>query len=155
MKIQTTASLEQLGVRSPDDLARPFRDIREEFDAQVEAVRNEAGWMALRDAWLGRKSGVLAAVTANWLRPAAPELKSAVGAAFNGLRTHVEGALEKRHQEILAAADAAAQSTRHFRSFFAGRVAPCGHASPDSANICRGRADFSFSRLSSCRRTGD
>ncbi len=130
MKIQTTASLEQLGVRSADDLARPFRDIREEFDAQVEAVRNEASWVALRDAWLGRKSGVLAAVTANWLRPAAPELKSAVGAAFNGLRTHVEGALEKRHQEILAAADAAAQTRDTLDLSLPGVLRPVGTRHP-------------------------
>jgi phenylalanyl-tRNA synthetase alpha chain len=71
-------------------------------------VTDEASWKAFRDAWLGRKSGVLTRVTDNWLKPASPELKRAVGAALNELRAHVEAVVEERHAAIEAAAEQAA-----------------------------------------------
>ena len=65
-----------------------------------------------RDAWLGRKSGVLAQITDNWLKPAPPDLKRAVGAGLNELRAHVESQIESRRQAIESGADQSALVAR-------------------------------------------
>jgi phenylalanyl-tRNA synthetase alpha chain len=58
-------------------------------------VTDESAWKTLRDAWLGRKSGVLSLIGDNWLKPASPELKRIVGQELNKLRPHVEGVLKR------------------------------------------------------------
>ena len=68
-------------------------------------VSDEGSWKLFRDAWLGRKSGVLALITDNWLKPASAELKRVVGAALNELRGHVEAKIEERRVAIEAGAE--------------------------------------------------
>jgi phenylalanyl-tRNA synthetase alpha chain len=98
-------TLAQLGVTTPEEVARLFEEMRHPFDEQVAAKpRDAAAFAALHNAWLGRKAGVLSLITANWLKPSPPELKRAVGAALNELRGHVEVVLDEFH-----AASAAAQ----------------------------------------------
>jgi phenylalanyl-tRNA synthetase alpha chain len=126
MKAQTAQSLDQLGVRFPEDLARLFSELRAEFDGQAGVMRDEASWTALRDAWLGRKAGMLAAITANWLKPAPVELKSAVGVAFNALRTHVDTVLAERHRAIQAAAEQTALAREHLDLSLPGVMRPVG-----------------------------
>ena len=105
--------LAELGVGDAAGLAPLFADVRARFDADAAAVADEPTWKAFRDAWLGRKQGVLALITDNWLKPAAPELKRAVGAALNELRAHVETkidglrlAIESGAENATAARDA-------------------------------------------------
>ena len=103
--------LEQLGASTPEDVVRLFEEVRKRFDAELPGKnRDEAGYEALRNAWLGRKSGVLSAITDSWLKPAKPELKPAVGQQLNALRGHVEAALEQFKRETEATADAAAET---------------------------------------------
>jgi phenylalanyl-tRNA synthetase alpha chain len=99
--------LAQLGVTQPEQVAPLFADLRAEFDRAAAGVRDDAAWKAFRDAWLGRKSGVLTQITDNWLKPASPELKRAVGQALNELRAHVEAVVEKRRAAVEAAAERA------------------------------------------------
>jgi phenylalanyl-tRNA synthetase alpha chain len=103
-QIETTVSkkLVELGVSSAENLAPLFAEVRARFDAEASAAGDEASWKVFRDAWLGRKSGVLALITDNWLKPASPELKRAVGAALNELRGRVEGKIEERRAAIEA-----------------------------------------------------
>ena len=42
----------------------------EALDRATGSARDETSWKSLRDAWLGRKSGVLNRVTEQWLKPA-------------------------------------------------------------------------------------
>jgi hypothetical protein len=101
----TTRTLAQLAAAA-GEVPRLFAELRAEFDRAAAGVSDEAAWKAFRDAWLGRKSGVLTRVTDNWLKPAAPELKRAVGAALNELRAHVESVVASRRDAVEHAAEA-------------------------------------------------
>jgi phenylalanyl-tRNA synthetase alpha chain len=103
----TAKKLTDLGATQPEQVAPLFAQVRSRFDADSAQVRDEPSWKIFRDTWLGRKSGVLTQVTDNWLKPAAPALKPAVGAALNQLRAHVESKIE----ELRLAAEAAAESS--------------------------------------------
>ena len=68
-------TLAELGVHSAEQVRSLFGGLREQFDAEALKASDENLWKAVRDAWLGRKSGVLTLVTDNWLKPATSELK--------------------------------------------------------------------------------
>jgi phenylalanyl-tRNA synthetase alpha chain len=101
-------TLTQLGITRADQVAPLFDDLRAEFDRAAQGVLDEASWKAFRDTWLGRKSGVLTHITDNWLKPASPELKRAVGQALNELRAHVEATIQASRARVDAAAERAA-----------------------------------------------
>jgi phenylalanyl-tRNA synthetase alpha chain len=103
-------SLATLGVKSAEQLTALFAEARTRFDAAAGAVHDEAAWKQLRDAWLGRKSGVLTLITDNWLKPATPELKRVVGVGLNELRAHVDAKIEERRAAIEAGAEEAASA---------------------------------------------
>jgi phenylalanyl-tRNA synthetase alpha chain len=105
---KSSQTLAALGATQPDHLGLLFAEIRAHFDADATAAHDEAAWKQFRDAWLGRKSGVLTQITDNWLKPAAPELKRVVGLELNKLRAHVESEIEVRRVAIEAGADDAA-----------------------------------------------
>jgi phenylalanyl-tRNA synthetase alpha chain len=97
-------TLEQLGADTPERVAALFAKVRAEFDQASAAVSEEASWHTLRDGWLGRKAGVLALVTDNWLKLSGPALKPAVGRGLNELRGHVESTIEERRKQMEAQA---------------------------------------------------
>jgi len=92
--------LADLGVAATEQVEARFALVRANFDGQFKTVRDESEWKLFRDAWLGRKSGVFTLITDNWLRPATPELKRAVGAGLNELRAYVETQIEVRRAAI-------------------------------------------------------
>src|SRR6201993_1487018 len=106
----TKRTLAQLGVNSPEKIPAIFAELRAEFDRELSAATDEANWKSVRDAWLGRKSGMISQVTDNWLKPAAPDLKRAVGQELNQIKAHVESALAERQGAIEASAETAAQA---------------------------------------------
>ncbi len=106
----TAQTLAGLGITEPGRVAPLFAELRAEFDLAAAGVADEAAWKSFRDAWLGRKSGVLTRVTDNWLKPAAPEMKRAVGAALNELRAHVEVGVEARRSAVESAAEQSARA---------------------------------------------
>jgi len=59
-------------------------------EAEADAVETEAESKALRDRWLGRKSGILTRINEEWLRAAPKEAKKNVGARVNELRFQIE-----------------------------------------------------------------
>jgi phenylalanyl-tRNA synthetase alpha chain len=93
-------TLAALGVTQPHQVAPLFAEIRARFDAKITQDFIEILWKEFRDEWLGRKSGILAQITDNWLKPATPELKRAVGAGLNELRSHVEAKIEERRAAV-------------------------------------------------------
>jgi len=106
----TKQTLAQLGVNSPEKIAAMFAELCAEFVRELSGATSEANWKFVRDAWLGRKSGVLSLVTDNWLKQAAPELKRAVGAELNQIKSHIEAALAERQAAIEASAESAGEA---------------------------------------------
>jgi phenylalanyl-tRNA synthetase alpha chain len=118
--------LANLGVTQPDQIPSLFAEVRARFDTESSAVHDESTWKQFRDAWLGRKSGVLTLITDNWLKPSSPELKRAVGAALNELRAHVESQIESRRAAIESGADDAALSRERVDLSLPGVGRPIG-----------------------------
>src|ERR1700730_7799769 len=108
----TAKKLADLGVIEPDQLAPLFAQVRSRFDSESTRVHSEESWKLFRDAWLGRKSGVLTQITDNWLKPAGPALKPAVGAALNQLRAHLERKIDALQSIIDSGGGEEAASTR-------------------------------------------
>jgi phenylalanyl-tRNA synthetase alpha chain len=111
---KTGKTLAELGVSRPEEISSLFAEIRTQFDAKASEDFIEIVWKEWRDLWLGRKSGLLSRITDNWLKPAAPELKRAVGASLNDLRAHVETKIEERRAAIEAGAESAAMTRERF-----------------------------------------
>jgi len=122
----TAKTLAALGVTQAEKLFPLFAEIRSRFDLEVAAIHDESAWKTFRDAWLGRKSGVLALITDNWLKPATPDLKRAVGAGLNELRAHVESQIESRRQAIESGADQSALAHEHVDLSLPGVARPIG-----------------------------
>ena len=123
---KSAQTLAALGVRQPDQLAPLFAEIRARFDADIAAAHDERAWKQFRDAWLGRKSGVLTQITDNWLKPATPELKRFVGQELNKLRAHVEAQIEARRAAIEAGADQPALARERVDLSLPGVTRPIG-----------------------------
>jgi phenylalanyl-tRNA synthetase alpha chain len=118
--------LAALGVTQAEQITARFAGLRAHFDGQFQTVHAESEWKLFRDRWLGRKSGVLALVTDNWLRPSTPELKRAVGAALNDLRSYVESQIESRRLAIESGADQSALAHEHVDLSLPGVTRPIG-----------------------------
>jgi len=122
----TDKTLAALGVTQPDQVAALFAEIRSRFDHESASIHDEPSWKTFRDAWLGRKSGVLALITDNWLKPAPPGLKRAVGAGLNELRAHVESQIESRRLAIESGSDQSALTREHVDLSLPGVHRPIG-----------------------------
>src|SRR6202043_1118097 len=122
----TAKKLADLGVTEPDQIAPLFAQVRVRFDDESTRVHDEESWKLFRDAWLGRKSGVLTQITDNWLKPAGPALKPAVGAALNQLRAHVEPKIDALHSSIDSGGDASASPRDGADLSLPGVIRPVG-----------------------------
>src|ERR1700722_18732044 len=122
----TAKKLADLGVTGADQLAPLFAQVHSRFDDESTRVHDEESWKVFRDAWLGRKSGVLTQITDNWLKPAGPALKPAVGAALNQLRAHVEPKIEALHASLDSRGDAATSPRDRVDFSFPGIIRPVG-----------------------------
>jgi phenylalanyl-tRNA synthetase alpha chain len=107
---KTALPLVHLGTTRPEELVLLFADLRGRFDKECACACDEPSWKQFRDAWLGRKSGVLTQITDNWLKPATHELKRVVGQELNQLRAHVESKIEERRKAIETDADETASA---------------------------------------------
>ena len=123
---KTSRTLADLGATQPAQVAPLFAEIRTRFDTDSANVHDESAWKNFRDAWLGRKSGVLTQITDNWLKPATPELKRAVGASLNELRAHVESQIESRRVAIESGAEDAAIARERVDLSLPGVIRPIG-----------------------------
>ena len=119
-------TLAELGVTQPALVAAPFAEVRKRFDEQISHPFDQQAWETFKLRWLGRKSGVLTQITDNWLKPAAPEMKRAVGAALNELRAHVESKIEERRVAIESGAEESALAKERVDLSLPGVVRPTG-----------------------------
>ncbi len=119
-------TLAELNLSDGGQVSARFAELRAAFDCEAAAANDEAAWKAFRDAWLGRKSGALTLITDNWLKPAPPELKRAVGQALNELRAHVEMVVAERHAAIEAAAEQAVLARERVDLSLPGALRPVG-----------------------------
>lgn len=104
----TRQTLAALAVSTSQELSARFDTIRADFDRESASAADETAWKALRDAWLGRKSGALNRITENWLKPAPSQLRPLVGQHLNDLRKHIEQHLEELQRSLASASEAAA-----------------------------------------------
>jgi phenylalanyl-tRNA synthetase alpha chain len=123
---KTGLSLVHLGITRPEELAPLFAGLRGRFDEECACACDESSWKQFRDAWLGRKSGVLTQITDNWLKPATQELKRVVGQELNQLRAHVESKIEERRKAIEAGAGEAASARERIDLSLPGVLRPLG-----------------------------
>ena len=123
---KTALPLVHLGITRPEELTALFADLRGRFDTDCACAQDESSWKQFRDAWLGRKSGVLTQITDNWLKPATLELKRAVGAALNELRAHVESQIEARRVAIESGAEESALARERVDLSLPGVIRPIG-----------------------------
>jgi phenylalanyl-tRNA synthetase alpha chain len=128
--ISTGKVLPPLDAATPEQVAARFGELRALFDREAENTADENGWKSLRDAWLGRKSGLLTQVTDTWLKPSKPELKRAVGQALNELKAYVEAALESRRAAIEAASEQTALAREREDLSLPGVTRPLGSRHP-------------------------
>jgi phenylalanyl-tRNA synthetase alpha chain len=128
--ISTGKILPPLDARTPEQVAGHFGELRKQFDQDVAGAADESGWKSLRDAWVGRKSGVLTQITDTWLKPAKPELKRSVGQALNELKAHIEAALEARRSSIEASAEQTALAREREDLSLPGVIRPLGSRHP-------------------------
>jgi phenylalanyl-tRNA synthetase alpha chain len=100
----TEKTLAELGLTDAERVTRQFALVRDQFDKELLGkAQDEANYTSMKNAWLGRKSGVLTSITENWLKPASSDLKPVVGQSLNELKQHIEANLES----FRAAAEAA------------------------------------------------
>src|ERR1700731_1091893 len=125
-KNKTSLPLVHLGITRPEELALLFANLRGRLDEECACACDESSWKQFRDAWLGRKSGVLTQITDNWLKPASQELKRVVGQELNQLRAHVESKIEERRQAIDAGADQVASVRERVDLSLPGVIRPVG-----------------------------
>jgi len=123
---KTGLPLVHLGITRPEELALLFADLRVRFDEECACACDESSWKQFRDAWLGRKSGVLTQITDNWLKPATQELKRVVGQELNQLRAHIESKIEERRKSIEAGADEVASTRERVDLSLPGVIRPIG-----------------------------
>jgi phenylalanyl-tRNA synthetase alpha chain len=118
--------LSALGITQAEQIPARFAALRAYFEGHFQTIHHESDWRIFRDAWLGRKSGVLAQITDSWLKPASPDLKRAVGAGLNELRAHVESQIESRRVAIESGADQSALAHEHVDLSLPGVTRPIG-----------------------------
>jgi len=123
---KTAKPLVHLGITRPEELSALFAGLRGRFDADCACAHDESSWKQFRDAWLGRKSGVLTQITDNWLKPATPELKRAVGAALNELRAYVEAQVAARRAAVESGAEESALARERSDLSLPGVIRPVG-----------------------------
>ncbi|HEY2462233.1 MAG TPA: phenylalanine--tRNA ligase subunit alpha [Candidatus Acidoferrum sp.] len=124
--LATEKTLAALNISDATSLSAEFAKLRARFDSEHSAVSGESSWKQFRDAWLGRKSGVLTQITDNWLKPAPPELKRVVGAALNELRAHVEAKIEAARLSVEAGAASSASAREQIDLSLPGVSRPIG-----------------------------
>jgi len=91
----TEKTLAALGIDGPIAIVKLFDEVKARFEKEAASKTiDEANLNLLKNAWLGRKSGVLTLVSENWLKSSPPALKPIVGQELNKLKQHIEGALE-------------------------------------------------------------
>ncbi len=119
-------SLDDLRVGNAAQVGSQFQKLQETFDREIRGCTSPAHWNDTRTVWLGRRSGALTHVSNYWLKRAPAELKCAVGAEFNKLKTYVESQLEARRAALEEAAEETANARERVDLSLPGVARPIG-----------------------------
>jgi phenylalanyl-tRNA synthetase alpha chain len=127
----TEKTLDALGVSDPVGVEKLFHDVREQFDRQTDAKSpTEPNYVGLKNAWLGRRAGIVNAIAENWLKPSPTNLKPLVGHALNGLRQHIELRLETMRRNTAASEEESALARERVDLSLPGVMRPVGSRHP-------------------------
>lgn len=96
----------------------------------TQAVVSDGQLRALRDAWLGRKDGVLARLKQTWLAAAPRDRKREFGQAYNQLSSAAEAAVAEAAARIEAGAAELRLAAERADISLPARVSPVGPAHP-------------------------
>ena len=116
-----------------------FARLRDEFAAALALATTEREVQALRDRFVGRKSGALTALWGEIAR-AAPDQKRELGRLANELKTAIEARIAERQAELAASR----QPVGAVDVTLPGRAIWPGHRHP--LNVLRDRIEAIFSR---------
>jgi phenylalanyl-tRNA synthetase alpha chain len=105
------------------------RALRAEFEAAVAAAADAPGLQALRDRFLGRKSGALSALLKALGRLAEAERREA-GQELNALKAAIEGRIEEISSALEGRSRQAALRTERLDGTLPGRRPPVGRRHP-------------------------
>jgi phenylalanyl-tRNA synthetase alpha chain len=119
-------TLAALGVTQAEQVAPLFADLLARAQADLQAANSAAAFEKFRVQWLGRKSGVLTLATENWLKPASPELKRAVGLELNKFKSALEAAMEAQRAAVESGSQAAVAAKDRVDLSLPGVVRPVG-----------------------------
>ncbi|HEY8536620.1 MAG TPA: phenylalanine--tRNA ligase subunit alpha [Vicinamibacterales bacterium] len=117
----------------------PTDTLRAQFTDEIAAARTDRDLKAIRDRYLGRKGGAIAALMKT-LASAPPEERPALGQAINALKREIEEALDAR----AAALAATARPAGAVDVTLPGRLAPFGTLHP--LTQLRARIEAIFAR---------
>ena len=120
---QTLASL---GITSPEQIAALFAELQQEAEQSARGANSAGEFEQFRLHWFGRKSGVLTLVSDNWLKPAPPELKRAVGQELNKFKLQLESLVESRRVAVESGAAETASSKDRVDLSLPGVIRPVG-----------------------------
>jgi phenylalanyl-tRNA synthetase alpha chain len=119
-------TLAALGVTHPEQVAPLFTQLLAQLTADLQAADSSETFEKFRVHWLGRKSGVLTLAAENWLKPASPELKRAVGQELNKFKAQLESQMQARRAAIESGAEEAVSAKDHVDLSLPGVVRPTG-----------------------------
>jgi phenylalanyl-tRNA synthetase alpha chain len=103
--------------------------LRVDFDQELKTVKTDADATALRDRWVGRKSGLLTAEMKT-LGKLSPDERRAAGQKLNELKDYVEAAIEKLQQRFAAEREAEQLVKERVDVTLPGRRIAAGHLHP-------------------------
>jgi phenylalanyl-tRNA synthetase alpha chain len=103
--------------------------LRRDFDLELEAAKTDAEASALRDRWVGRKSGVITAEM-KALGKLSPDERRVAGQQINELKNHVEAAIEKLQAEFASKREAEQLAKERIDVSLPGRRIAPGHLHP-------------------------
>jgi phenylalanyl-tRNA synthetase alpha chain len=103
--------------------------LRADFDRELASAGSENEAAALRDRWVGRKSGLLTAAMKR-LGQLAAEERRAVGQQLNELKSYVEAELERLQQEFAACREAEQLARERIDVTLPGRRQTAGRLHP-------------------------
>lgn len=103
--------------------------LRDDFRRELEAVATDAEATAMRDRWVGRKSGLLTAEMKT-LGKLSPEERRQAGQLLNELKDEVEASIERLQQDFAARREAAQLQAERIDVTLPGRYPAAGHLHP-------------------------
>jgi phenylalanyl-tRNA synthetase alpha chain len=74
------------------------------LDQEASAVKDEMGWKAFHDRWIGRKNGIDKQLRDAWLNSAPSEVKPRVGALYTDLKSRIKRAVDEADERYQNAA---------------------------------------------------